>query len=313
VGVERPPEAREDGDALTPVQRLFVALQRHLPQHLLSRIMHGLAGSELAPLKNLLIRAFLTGFHPDMSEAAQPDPYRYRSFNGFFTRSLAPGARPVDLDPSVLVSPVDGTVSQIGRIEDGRLPQAKGHSYTVEALLACAEYAQRFAGGAFATVYLAPYNYHRIHAPLAGALRAAWYTPGSLFSVNAVTAAAVPGLFARNERVSCVLEESLPGTEPMSYALVLVGALLVGSIETVWHGQITPRAARVAASLPLTTERAPLALPRGAELGRFNMGSTVILLLPPGTVEWLPDLAPGSPVRMGQMLGRLIRRPADAG
>jgi phosphatidylserine decarboxylase len=144
-------------------------------------------------------------------------------------------------------------------------------------------------------------------------LRAAWYTPGSLFSVNAVTAAGVPQLFVRNERVSCVLEEFLPGTAPVSYALVLVGALLVGSIETVWHGQITPPRERRAASLPLIEERAPLQLAKGAELGRFNMGSTVILLLPPCVVEWLPDLAAGSPVRMGQMLGRLSRRPAAAG
>jgi len=285
-------------------QQLFVTLQRYLPQHLLSRAMHAFAGSEIAPLKNLAIRAFLAGYHPDMSEAAQPDPYRYRSFNAFFTRALVPGARPLDLDPAALVSPVDGTVSQIGRIVAGLLPQAKGSTYTVEALLASSSWAQRFAGGAFATLYLAPFNYHRVHAPLAGTLRAAWYTPGHLFSVNAVTAAAVPQLFARNERVTCILEDG-----PLTYALVLVGALLVGSIETVWHGQITPARVHKPASLPLTAERAPLALTKGAEIGRFNMGSTVILLLPAGAVEWLPELVPGSPVRMGQMLGRLRAQP----
>jgi phosphatidylserine decarboxylase len=298
-----------EGGARTPGQRLFVALQRCLPQHLLSRAMHALAGSEVPLLKNLGVRCFLAAFHPDMSEAAQPDPYRYPSFNGFFTRALAPGARPIDLDPAALICPVDGTVSQIGRIEDGRLPQAKGHTYTVEALLASPEWAQRFAGGHFATIYLAPYNYHRIHAPLASRLCAAWHTPGSLFSVNAVTAAAIPQLFARNERVSCVLQASLPGAAPLSYALVLVGALLVGSIQTVWHGQITPRRVGRSETLPLSTQRAALQLAKGAELGRFNMGSTVILLLPAGVIEWLPGLSPGSPVRMGQMLGRLGGRP----
>lgn len=286
--------------ALTPGQQLFVTLQHCLPQHLLSRAMHALAAAELAPLKNLAIRAFMAGYDPDMSEASQPDPYGYRSFNAFFTRALAPGTRPIDPDPAALISPVDGTVSQIGRIEAGCLPQAKGTTYTVEALLASSGWARRFAGGAFATLYLAPFNYHRVHAPLAGTLRAAWYTPGALFSVNATTAAGVPQLFARNERVSCILEN-----DSVSCAVVLVGALLVGSIETLWHGMITPAKTRRAADLPLAGLRAPLSIQKGAELGRFNMGSTVILLLPADSLHWLPALVPGSPVRMGQRLGTL--------
>jgi phosphatidylserine decarboxylase len=252
-----------------------------------------------------------------MSEAAQPNPLRYPSFNAFFTRALRPGARAIDIDPGVLISPVDGTVSQIGRVDGSKLPQAKGHDYTLEALLDGApDWVQRFAGGAFTTLYLAPYNYHRIHMPLAGTLRAAWYVPGKLFSVNAVTASAVSGLFAKNERVVCVFEDERrtvgpdgPGTVgpdgPPVFAMVLVGALFVGSITTVWHGDITPRNPRHRVDLPLDASRAPLRLNKGAEMGRFNMGSTVIVLLPPDTLEWLPRFNEGTPVEVGRMLARL--------
>jgi phosphatidylserine decarboxylase len=179
--------------------------------------------------------------------------------------------------------------------------QAKGHAYTLESLLDVeGSWAETFRGGAFATLYLAPFNYHRIHMPLAGTLRAAWYIPGQLFSVNATTAASVPGLFARNERVVCVF-----GAGALSFALVMVGALFVGSMETVWHGEVTPRRPRQRAELPLDGTRASLTLPRGAEVGRFNMGSTVILLLPPGGAEWRATLAPGSTVRVGTALARL--------
>jgi len=179
--------------------------------------------------------------------------------------------------------------------------QAKGHGYTLEALLGGAPtWAGRFAGGAFATLYLAPYNYHRMHMPVAGTLRAAWFVPGRLFSVNAVTAAAVPGLFTRNERVVCVFEEG-----SLAFAMVLVGALFVGSISTVWHGDITPSKLRRTLELPLDSGRAALRLEKGAEMGRFNMGSTVILLLPPGMAEWLPAIEAGSRVQFGQRLARL--------
>jgi phosphatidylserine decarboxylase len=291
--------------------RLFVGLQRVLPQHLLSRLMHGLARSRLPPVKGLLIRSFAGRYRPDLSEVLQPDLSRYPTFNAFFTRALHPAARPLDLHPAALVSPVDGTVSQLGDLEDERLVQAKGLSYTLESLLASPAWVPRFAGGSFITLYLAPRDYHRIHMPLAGMLRAAWYVPGKLFSVNAVTAASVPELFARNERVCCVFEVggAAPGSQA-AFALVLVGALLVGSISTVWHDEITPRSPRVPAELPLTTARAPLALAKGMEMGRFNMGSTVILLLAPGLAEWLPSLAAGSQVRMGEMLAHLPSREA---
>jgi phosphatidylserine decarboxylase len=287
--------------APSPRDRLFVALQHALPQHFLSRIVLRATRIRLRPVKNLLIRSFLRGFKPNMSEASQPNPLQYPSFNAFFTRALRPGARPTDIDPGAFVSPVDGTVSQIGRLDGSKLLQAKGHDYTLEALLDGApEWAQRFKGGAFATLYLAPYNYHRIHMPIASTLRAAWYVPGKLFSVNAVTAAAVPGLFAKNERVVCVFEDG-----PRAFAMVLVGALFVGSIATVWHGDITPRNPRQRVDLPLDPSRSPLRLSKGTEMGRFNMGSTVILLLPPDTLDWLPKFATGSRIEVGQMLARL--------
>jgi phosphatidylserine decarboxylase len=288
-------------DADSVRARLFVALQYLLPHHFISRLAYRITRSRVPLVKNALIRSFVSNFHPDMSEAEQPDPLQYESFNAFFTRALRAQARPPDPDPAVLDSPVDGAVSQIGRLDGPWLVQAKGHAYTLESLLAAdLSWAARFRGGAFAALYLAPFNYHRVHMPLRGALRAAWYVPGQLFSVNATTTAGVPGLFARNERVVCVF-----GHEALTFAVVLVGALLVGSIATVWHGEVTPRAVRGCADLPLDASRAALNLEKGAELGRFNMGSTVILLLPPGSGEWLPGLAPGSSVRVGQALARL--------
>ena len=281
--------------------RLFVAMQHILPQHFLSRIVLRVTRIRFRPIKNLLIRSFVRSFKPKMSEAAQPNPLQYESFNAFFTRALNHGARPIDIDPTVLISPVDGTVSQIGRLDGSKIIQAKGHDYTLEALLDGApEWAQRLKGGNFATLYLAPFNYHRIHMPIAGTLRAAWYVPGDLFSVNAVTAAAVPGLFARNERVVCVFEDG-----PRAFAMVLVGALFVGSISTIWHGDVAPRSPRTRIDLPLDSLRTPLKLNKGAEMGRFNMGSTVILLTPPDVLDWLPRYTAGAVVEVGRMLARL--------
>ena len=280
--------------------RMFVALQYLLPHHALSRVVHRLTRSRLRPLKDTLIGAFVRHFHPDMSEAAEPEPLRYASFNAFFTRDLRPGARPSDPDPRALASPVDGTVSQIGRLAAGRIMQAKGHEYTVEALLGGASpWSERFTDGAFATLYLAPFNYHRIHMPASATLRAAWHVPGRLFSVNATTAAAVPGLFARNERLVLVFEEG-----SLAFAVVLVGALFVGSMSTVWHGDVTPRRPRGPAALPLPAAPAPR-LEKGMELGRFNMGSTVIVLLPSKALEWNTGLSPGSVIRVGETLGWL--------
>jgi phosphatidylserine decarboxylase len=282
--------------------RAFVALQYLLPQHLLSQLVHQLTRSQLPWLKNALIRAFVGHFRPDLRDAGEPDPLGYASFNAFFTRALRADARPIDPDPAALVSPVDGSVSELGRLDGSWLVQAKGHAYTLESLLGAqaSSWAERFRGGAFATLYLAPVNYHRIHMPATGTLRAAWYVPGALFSVNATTAAGVPGLFARNERIVCLF-----GAEPLTFAVVLVGALFVGSMATVWHGEVTPRSPRRVVPLPLDASRASLTLARGAELGRFNMGSTVILLLPPACSEWRPTLAPGCAIRVGEPLARL--------
>jgi phosphatidylserine decarboxylase len=288
-------------DADSASARAFVALQYLLPQHLLSGLAYELTRSRVRWLKNALIGSFLDRYHPDMGDAEQSDPFAFESFNAFFTRALRADARPLDPDPGALLSPVDGSVSQLGRLDGSWLLQAKGHAYTLESLLATdGSWAETFRGGAFATLYLAPRNYHRIHMPLAGTLRGAWYVPGQLFSVNAATAASVPGLFARNERLVCVF-----GAGRLSFALVLVGALFVGSMATVWHGEVTPRRPRRPTELPLDGSRANLSLPRGAEVGRFNMGSTVILLLPPASVEWRATLAPGSSVRVGAALARL--------
>jgi phosphatidylserine decarboxylase len=287
--------------------RLFIASQYVLPQHFLSRIVYRLTRSRSHGLKNTLISNFMRGFHPDMSDALQPDPLAYGSFNEFFTRALRPGTRPMDTSDSALISPVDGAVSQMGRLDGSQLLQAKGHHYSLEALLDCpgceTDWVSRFTGGCFSTLYLAPFNYHRIHMPLSGTLRAAWYVPGALFSVNAVTAGNVPGLFARNERVVCIFEDG-----PRLFAMVLVGALFVGSMDTVWHGEITPRSPRTRLQLPLDHSRAPLRLEKGAEMGRFNMGSTVILILPSDTIDWLPELQARAPVCMGQTLARLKAR-----
>jgi phosphatidylserine decarboxylase len=279
--------------------RLFVWLQYILPQHALSRLVWRLTRSRRAPVKNFLIGRFVKSFRPDMSEAEEPSPRRYGSFNEFFTRALRADARRIEADPRIIVSPVDGTVSAIGRITGARLIQAKGHSYSLAALLAGSPAATaRFVDGFFATLYLAPFNYHRIHMPADGTLTAAWYVPGRLFSVNATTAAAIAGLFARNERIVCLFDDA-----PLGFALVLVGALFVGSMSTRWHGDVIPAARRRGCELR-AKRNVELRLPKGAELGRFNMGSTVILLLPKGEADWLPGFVAGSRIEVGQALAR---------
>ncbi len=274
--------------------RLFVWLQHVLPQHRLSRVVLAATRVRSRWFKNLLTRAFLTLFAVDMSEAIEVDPYRYASFNEFFTRALRPEARPVAAGAAEIAGPVDGTVSECGSIERDSLLQAKGRRYTLGELLAQRAWARRFEDGSFATLYLAPYNYHRIHMPLRGRLIDTVYVPGRLFSVNSVTAQHVPRLFARNERVLILFEGDFG-----HFAVVLVGALNVGSIATVWAGDITPAARRVLTHIPAPD----VVLEKGAELGRFNMGSTVILLFETNRVRWNPLLRAGSAVRWGQVLG----------
>ena len=283
--------------------RLFVALQYLLPKTLLSRLIGKIARSQVPWVRRPLIASFVRGYRPDMSDALQPDPQAYPSFNAFFTRALRTDARPAAAAPHAIVSPVDGRISALGEIAAGRLLQAKGQEYSLLALLAGqAPLATALQYGLFMTIYLAPYNYHRIHMALAGRLTKAWYVPGQLFSVNDATAALVPGLFARNERV--ILELA---SEHGSYALVLVGALFVGSMSTVWHGDIAPRRAQSAIELPppsaATASAQMMPLARGAELGWFNMGSTVILLLPKTVAKWDGAMSAGNPLRVGQSIG----------
>jgi phosphatidylserine decarboxylase len=281
--------------------RAFVALQYLLPQHGISRVVLQATRARAPAFKNALIRLFVRGFNPDMADAVETEPTAYASFNEFFTRALRPGTRPVDPDPAAIVSPVDGTVSEAGTLTRDRLLQAKGREYSLHALLAgSAAWERSFAGGSFATIYLAPYNYHRIHMALPGELRDSFYVPGRLFSVNRTTARLVPGLFSRNERVFCGFDA---GGTP--WAIILVGALNVGSMATVWHGDVTPRKLREVSSLPVTDQLAPASLAKGEEMARFNMGSTVILLLPPGVAEWQSSLVAGRVLRMGERIGTL--------
>jgi phosphatidylserine decarboxylase len=274
--------------------RLFVWLQYLLPQHGLSRLTLAATRVRTMWFKNWTIRGFLKLYRVDMTEAAESDPYRYGSFNEFFTRALKNGARAIASDVDAIASPVDGCVSEAGTIDRDRLLQAKGRHYRLTELLAAQPWASRFEGGSFATIYLAPFNYHRVHMPLRGELRETVYVPGRLFSVNAVTAQHVPGLFARNERVLTLFDSGVG-----QFALVLVGALNVGSMATVWAGDITPAARRVVTKVP----GPPITLEKGAELGRFNMGSTVILLFEPNRARWQPQVHAGSVVQLGQSLG----------
>jgi len=288
-----------DEDTAGAADQGFAFLQQLLPQHWLSRGMHRLARSRRPAVRKAMLRTVLNAYPQiDLREAAQPDPYAYESFNAFFTRALRPGARPIANAPDEVACPVDGTVSQLGRIESGSLLQAKGMRYTGAALLADEAAAARYAGGSFACLYLAPYNYHRIHMPLAGRLVAARYVPGALFSVNAATARTIPNLFARNERVVCEFDTALG---PM--ALVLVGALFVGSIETVFAGEINPLVTR-GGTVRAITAGIGREFTRGQEIGRFNMGSTVVALFG-REAAFTAQLGPGSTVRLGQPLARI--------
>ncbi len=286
--------AASPADAPALRGRLFVWLQYILPQHGISRLVLAATRVRTHWFKNALIRGFLKLYDIDMRDAVQGDPLRYPSFNEFFTRALRAETRPIAPDARAIVSPVDGTISECGDIEGGSLLQAKGKRYALADLLAGQTWAPRFAGGSFATIYLAPYNYHRIHMPLRGRLEETWFVPGRLFSVNALTARFVPRLFARNERIVTLFDG-----DAGAFALVLVGALNVGSMATVWAGDITPAARRVVTQLPPQT----LTLDKGEELGRFNMGSTVILLFEPQRVRWLAGLQAGVAVRLGQTIG----------
>ncbi|MBB6366606.1 archaetidylserine decarboxylase [Xanthomonas sp. PPL568] len=271
-----------------------------LPHRLLSSLARRLAYSSRPGLKQWLIDTVVRRFGVDLSEAAQPDARAYPTFNAFFTRALKPGARVADPDPQALLMPADGRISQLGRIEDGRIFQAKGQSFTAAELLGDDAAAAPFANGLYATVYLSPRDYHRVHMPWTGTLRETVHVPGRLFSVGTDAVRSVPRLFARNERLVCHFDTDFG---PM--VSVMVGALLVSGVETVWSGVEIPRYAdRITRK---DWRGKGITLQRFEEMARFNYGSTVIVLLPPGVAAFDPALAAESPVRLGQALARLVR------
>lgn len=274
-----------------------------LPQRLSTRTVHKLTRITTPWFKNALIRAFIRHYQVDMSEAAEPNPLRYNDFNHFFTRPLRNGIRPLAAGDQVICCPVDGIVSQAGELADDFLLQAKGHAFSLNQLLGgTTSRALPFRGGSFATLYLAPRDYHRIHMPLAGYLREMVHIPGKLFSVSPLTTQIVPGLFARNERVVAYFD-TVAG--PM--ALVLIGAINVASIETVWAGTITPPLATICQHWDYPKAgTAATHLEKGAEMGRFNMGSTVIVLFAKQAVRWDPAVNAAARVRMGQKLGEIV-------
>jgi len=294
---------RETSASASAGEAARAALLRVLPKRLLSALVLRATRVRHAAWKDLQIRWFARRYGVDLGEAEHGTPAAYPDFNAFFTRALAAGARPVDPDPGAVVAPADGLVSEAGTVRDGRLPQAKGHTYTLEALLGGdPARSAGYEGGSFVTVYLAPPDYHRVHMPVGGRLVEMVHVPGTRYSVNPATTRAIAGLFARNERVVCTFEG-----DAGPFALALVGALCVGSMETVWAGAVTPRP-RAAAPTAWRYDdggRAPVHLARGEEMGRFNMGSTVIAVFPPGLVEWSRDLLPGARLRMGRAIGRL--------
>lgn len=272
-------------------------LQYLLPHRFLSRLVMWATRVRIRAWKNFLIRQISTRFAVNWDEADSANLDDYPHFNAFFTRALKPGARPLDADPAAVLMPADGHISQCGKIDGDRILQAKGHDYTAAALLGDASAAESFHDGVFATVYLSPRDYHRVHLPLAGRLRETRHVPGRLFSVSPRTVDEVPGLFARNERLVCLFD-----TDHGRLAVVLVGAMLVSGVETVWGGVEIPPYARAMAVRDFRGVAPAVDLPRGGELGRFNMGSTVVVLLPRG-FRLDPGLRAGQPVRMGQRLG----------
>lgn len=279
------------------MSRLFIAVQYLLPHQAFSRLVGWLMQRRL--YKNLLIRFFIKRYGVDLSEAEFDRPEDYSDFNAFFTRRLKSGARPLSQSNQGIISPVDGVISQVGPINKDQIFQAKGHHYTSQALLACEEaLAAPYNNGSFATIYLAPRDYHRIHMPLDGSLKRMRYVPGRLFSVNPVTTAAVPGLFARNERLVCEFD-----TPAGPMALVMVGAMIVAGIETVWSGQVCPGPSAGRPFEKDYTDEA-ITLHKGDELGLFRVGSTVILLFGPDAVEMDSAWQAQSSIRMGQELAR---------
>ncbi len=276
--------------------RLAVLPQYVIPKQALTSLAGWVAGQQWGSATTAIINRFVRRYNVNMAEAANPDTASYKSFNEFFTRPLKAGARP--LASADFVSPVDGAISQCGPIAGDQVFQAKGHSYSTRTLVGGdTALASQFQDGEFATLYLSPRDYHRIHMPCAGRLTRMIYVPGDLFSVNPTTARGVPGLFARNERVVCVFEG-----EAGPFVMVLVGATIVGSMATVWHGVINPP--RPGTVREWTYEMGNITLTQGEEMGRFLLGSTVVMLFPKGVMRFNADWTPTRPIRMGEAMGQ---------
>lgn len=284
------------------LDKFKITMQYAMPKHFLSRMVGKLAAARLGGLTTWLIKLFIKQYKIDMSEAQYSDPAHYKTFNEFFTRPLKEGVRPLNAEAEIIAHPVDGAISQLGAIVDGQLIQAKGHDYSLQALLGGSEQdTAPFLGGEFATIYLAPKDYHRIHMPIDGTLSKMIYVPGDLFSVNPLTAQNVPNLFARNERVVAIFD-----TEIGPLAMVLVGATIVASIETIWAGTVTPPAGKDVFSwnYPTTGDNA-ITLKKGEEMGRFKLGSTVILAWGANQAEILADQQPETVTRMGTPFAKI--------
>ena len=278
------------------LKHLKIAILHCLPQHTLSKLMHFLARVEFKPFKNALIKLFIKAFHVDMSIAEKENPHDYKSFNTFFTRKLKKDARKMVIDDDYILSPVDGSISQMGYISKYKLLQAKNKNYTLEKLLGGdTDLADKFLNGCFATLYLSPRDYHRIHMPVTGRLIKSIYVPGNLFPVNRIGVENVDQLFSRNERFISIFE-----TRHGMMAQIMVGAVLVGSMETVWLGEITPSEKRTLRVIEYTEKF--IDLNQGEEFGQFNMGSTVILLFQKDKLSWLPDIKNDHPIEVGQLL-----------
>lgn len=271
-----------------------------LPQHTLSKLMSYITHSEIKALKDWCITTIIKHYGVNMDEAKEQNLDAFKSFNHFFTRELKPGVRPLTTEKNAVACPVDGAVSQAGNITDGKIFQAKGMSFTaVDLLGGDAERAKPFEDGVFTTIYLSPKDYHRLHMPLTGTLKEMVHVPGKLFSVNTATTRSVPGLFARNERVAAIFD-----TEVGPMALVLVGAIFVSSIETVWHGIVTPPTAPSVGTWYYPKN--PPVLKMGEEMGRFNMGSTIIVLFGKDRVQWEGGFKADKLVKLGEMIGKLV-------
>ena len=284
------------------LDKLRVLPQYFIPQHFITSLVYRITRCEIPWFKNILIKLFISAFDVDMTLANNPDPESYSSFNTFFTRELSAEARPITLDEHTILSPVDGAVSQVGYIKQNNnmdaIIQAKGKSYTLKHLLVEDELVSMFSGGAFATLYLAPKDYHRIHMPISGQLTRMTYVPGKLFAVNSHTVRVVDAIFARNERVISIFNTDIG---PM--AMIMVGALNVGSMETVWAGQITPAKDRIISDTQYPNK--DIQLQQGQEMGRFNMGSTVILLFPKDVMQWSAEMVADKLIVMGEKIAHI--------